>query len=222
LILLQQWETGVTHAKEIAKLATKDDIAKLPTVQQIGLEFQRLSAEQTPPMKTTRTSTVPQATPEKAKTDIHANVPSEQLAKGIDDIKRMLGSQQWGLSADELVALSRRMAPFASVVNGWSTSGGDLITSILGNPDSNKLATSLIAALRSAGWNLPGAGMSQGLFSGNPQGVIFVLHSRDDAALPVLNQFAEVLKEGGVAYHGELRDDVPSGQFRIIVGAKPN
>jgi len=63
--------------------------------------------------------------------------------------------------------------------------------------------------------------MSLSLFKGTPEGLIFVLHSRDDAGLPVLAQFAETLKEAGVAYHGELRDDVPLGQFRIIVGAKP-
>ncbi len=64
--------------------------------------------------------------------------------------------------------------------------------------------------------------MSLAIFSGTPQGLIFVLHSREDAGLPALNQFATALKEGGVAYHGELRDDIPLGQFRIIVGAKPD
>ena len=49
LVYLQQWETGITHAKEIAKLATKEDLAKLPTVQQIGIEFRKATAEQTVP-----------------------------------------------------------------------------------------------------------------------------------------------------------------------------
>jgi len=95
----------------------------------------------------------PQIVSERATTNGNqGDAPGEQIAKGIDDIKRLLGSQNWGLSADQLVTLSRRMAAFASLVNGWSgSSGGDLITSILGNPDSNRFATSLIAALRSAG-----------------------------------------------------------------------
>jgi hypothetical protein len=228
LVGLQQWETGVSHAREMAKLATKDDIAKLPTVNQIGLEFQRLTAQQTTPnvlkFKKSPTNLLPSDVHERGKiNEVPGDAPSEQIAKGIDDIKRLLGSQQWGLSADQLVTLSRRMAPFASLINEWiDSSRGDLITSVLGNSDSYKFATGLIATLRSAGWNLPGNGMSVALFSGNPQGVIFVLHSRDDANLPVLNQFAATLKEAGVAYHGELRDDVPAGQFRIVIGSKPD
>ena len=233
LIWLQQWETNDTHKKEIARLATKEDIAKLPTVQQIGIEFRKATAEQTTTPRVAEAkksasdsspSSVAQlpAIPEKPTTASEASAPSEQVVRGIQDIKRLLGSQQWGLSADQLVILSRRMAPFASLINGWSSSGGDLITSVLGNPDSNKFATSLIASLRSAGWNLPGGGMSLAMFNGNPQGVIFVLHSKDDAGLPVLNQFAATLKEAGVDYHGELQDGVPAGQFRIVVGAKPD
>ena len=63
--------------------------------------------------------------------------------------------------------------------------------------------------------------MTLAIFNGTPQGIIFILHSRDDAGLPVLNQFMASLKEAGISYHGELRDNVPAGQFRIIVGAKP-
>lgn len=223
LIYLQQWETRIGHAQEMAKLATKEDLSKLPTVQQIGMEFRKATEEQTskkavsgPPPAGVH---VRPSTPlKKPTTEI---TPTDQLTKGIDDIKHMLGSQQWGLTADQLVRLSRAVSPYASTVNGWS-GGGDLITSILGNPDSNKFATALIAALRTANWNLPGGGMSLAVFTGTPEGIIFVLHSKEDADMPVLKAFAGLLKESGIPFHGEIREDVPSGQFRIIVGAKPN
>ncbi len=216
LIYLQQWNTNKTHASELAKLATKEDLATLPTVEQIGLEFRRVSTEMTPVSPPVRSSS-----PKPSVTT--APAPSEsgdRISKGLEEIKSMLGSQQWGLPAESLVKLSREMAPFASTVNGWS-GGGDLMTSILGNPDSNKLATSLVAALRAAGWNLPGSGMSLSIFSGNPEGVIFVLHSKEDATLPVVNQFAGILKDAGIAFHGEVKESVPAGQFRLIIGAKP-
>lgn len=231
LIYFQQWETGAAHAREMARLATKDDIAKLPTIQQIGMEFTRLTATEMKPRviskaaPATRAAMAPAGSvpPSNREEPTTGGVPSEEIVKGIADIKRLLGSQQWGLTAEQLVMLSRRMAPFATQVNSWVGSPGeDLITSVLGNPDSNRFATSLIAALRSSGWNLPGSGMSLATFTGNPRGVIFILHSRDDADLPVLNQFAATLKEGGISYHGELRDDVPAGQFRLIIGSKPD
>jgi hypothetical protein len=229
LIYLQQWETRKGHAKEIAELATKEDVARLPTIQQIGIEFRKATTEQSPQevvspklsSKRSNTESVGARANEGPSEPVKHN-PDEQIVKGIDDIKHMLGSQRWGLSADQLVTLTRRMAPFARTVNAWPTGGGDLITSVLGDPDSNKLATSLIAALRAAGWNLPGNGMSMAIFNGRPQGVIFVLHSKEDASLPVLNQFVVTLKEAGVDFHGELHDAVPSGQFKIIVGGKPD
>ena len=110
------------------------------------------------------------------------------------------------------------MAPFAGTVNGWTPTGISL-TSNLADPDSGKFSTSLIAALRSAGWTVNGG---MGIFNGRPQGIIFVLRSREDASLPVLNQLASVLKDAGVAYHGEIATDVPPGQFRLIVGGKPD
>jgi hypothetical protein len=145
---------------------------------------------------------------------------ADKVSKGIEELKSLIVGQRWGLTADQMVVLSQRMAPYATTFNAWR-GGGDLITAILGNPDSTRFAFSLVAALRTAGWNLPGSGFSQGVFSGNPVGFIVQIHSLEDAGIPALNQLLATVKEDGIQCHGEIAATVPAGQFRIVVGAKP-
>lgn len=227
LVGLQQWETSVAHAREMAQLPTKADFAKLPAA--IALEFRK---GQTKEILPTGTSVAPalRGKPKKApSTAPTTDVPSkgaapnskDDITKGLDEIKKMIEGQRWGLTADQLVVLAQRMAPYASTFNGWSSSGGDLLTAVLGNPDSTKFAISLVAALRSVGWNLPGSGFAQAVFGGNPEGIIIQLHSREDANTPILNQLLGTLKEAGIQVHGELQDSIPPTQFRIIIGARP-
>jgi len=231
LIYLQQWETALTHKNEIAKLATKEDVDKLPG--RVALELQKQTTKEvrtipgvanpsvaTVESKARKTNRL-QSTKTEPKNVSEAPPTDKRLEKGIEDIKSMLGSQRWGIPAEQLVTLTRRMSPFASTVNNWTMNGGDLITSILGNQDSNRFASGLIAALRAAGWNLPGSGMTLAVFTGNPKGLIVLLHSKEDANSPILDQLLGTLKESGVQFHGELRDDIPAGQFRILVGSKP-
>ena len=55
LIYLQQWATRAAHAKEVAGLATKEDIAKLPTAVDFAREYAKLQEhpahESAPPQK---------------------------------------------------------------------------------------------------------------------------------------------------------------------------
>jgi hypothetical protein len=226
LIYLQQWETRVMHAKEIAQLATKDDIAKLPTATDIVLEIrkQRAIEIRTVPADAPATDLLPKNARGKTTSSSPAQQPDPEpvdgIAKDLREIKNMIVGQRWGLSADQLVSLARRMAPFAPTFNSWN-SHGDLVTSILGNQDSTRFAGSLVAALRSAGFNLPSAGYAQAIFSGIPEGIIVTLHSREDADTAALNQFVAAIKDAGIEIHGEIQDQVPTGQFRIIIGAKP-
>jgi hypothetical protein len=218
LIYLQQWETRQEHAKEMGQLPVA--IAKeLGKMDIFTARTQPVSvAGEVPPPKKNGTAPVP------VKPQISSPlVPSgetEKLEDGIKELKTLIVGQRWGLNADQLVTFSRRMAPFAPTVNAWQ-GGGDIITAVLGNPDSTKFAMNLVAALRSAGWNLPGSGYSQAIFSGNPTGVILQIHSQADADTPALNQLIATLREDGIVPHGEILEGVPPGQFKILIGARP-
>jgi hypothetical protein len=52
-------------------------------------------------------------------------------------------------------------------------------------------------------------------------GFIVQIHSLEDAGIPALNQLLATVKEDGIQCHGEIAATVPAGQFRIVVGAKP-
>jgi hypothetical protein len=211
LLYLQQYLTRRAHAVEISNLATKSDIAKLPTAQDIVKELRKASTEEV-----TKEPGVPVKSKAKAKPATQENQGTgADVSKQLNDIKSMLSQQHWGLNAEQLVALSRRMAPFAQLKER-----GDLITCVLGDPDSTRFATSLVAAFRSAGWNLPGSGFSQAVFSGNVEGIVIQVHSREDKALGLL-EFVTTLREAGINPIGELNPNIPVGEFQIIVGRKP-
>jgi len=96
---------------------------------------------------------------------------SDELRDGLNDLKKLIVGQRWGLNESALVSLSRRMEPFAT-----ERDRGDLITCILGDADGSRFAQTLVAAFRAAGWNLPGSGFNQAVYSGTPEGFIIKLH----------------------------------------------
>jgi hypothetical protein len=224
LIYLQQWETRVAHSQEMAKLATKEDIAN--SAADIVKEFQKSQTQEV-----SRSPGVPPTMPkssqknEQASKGTHENPDKVQndtnsFSKGIQELKSLIVGQHWGLNADQLVVLSQRMLPFAATVNTWQ-GGDDMVTAILGNQDSMKFAFNLVMALRSAGWNLPGSGFSQAIFTGYPTGFIIQIHSREDATMPIVKQLVATMQQDNIQVHGEIADKVPPGQCRMIVGAKP-
>jgi hypothetical protein len=101
------------------------------------------------------------------------------------------------------------------------TNGADLITCILGDPESTALALDFVDVFRRAGWNLPGSGFIQALFSGLPRGVIIKIHSREEAELPQVKRLTEALFRVGLERSGEIDPAVRPGEFQIIFGVRP-
>lgn len=124
-------------------------------------------------------------------------------------------TSRWGLTADQLALLSRRVAPYAS-----EKERGDLITCSLGDPNATRFAAGLVAAFRNGGWKLPGSGYNQAIFNNPVEGVWVKVNSRDDH-VDALSEFVTTLREAGIEPKGEIDEQIPSGDFRIIVGAKP-
>ena len=97
---------------------------------------------------------------------------------------------------------------------------GDLITCVLGDPDSTRLAVKLVGAFRNGGWQLSGSGFSQAIFSGNPTSIIIKLNSQQSDPSG-LREFVGILREAGIEPIGEIDTNIPPDHFRIIVGRKP-
>lgn len=209
LILFQQHLTRQAHALELSRLATKEDIKALPS--QIAREILKITPTKTKEVK----EVAGVQSPPKVAQSPTPNQKPDNVAKGIEELKELIKGQSWGLTADQLTLLSRRMAPYAT-----SRDRADLITSILGDSDSAKFAISLVAAFRASGWKLSGSGFSQAMYSGNPVGIIIQLHSRDSSPR-ALSEFVTTLREAHIEPVGEIDDKVPAGDFRIIVGRKP-
>jgi len=150
---------------------------------------------------------------------------THQIAADMKEVRKFLpaGTVQqtqtvkpWNLSADQLVLLSRRVAPFATKLER-----GDLITCVLGDRDSTRFAESLVAAFRAAGWVLGGSGYNQAVYSGLPTGIVVKLHSKESAP-PALGEFVATLREAGIEPSGLIDASVPENEFQIIVGARPD
>lgn len=140
----------------------------------------------------------------------------QNIEQGITELKKRMGPQTWGLSAEQLVRLSRRIAPYTHP----EEDRGDLITCVLGDAESTQFAVNLVAAFRSAGWNLPGSGFSQGIFSGNPVGLFVKIHS-EDSRPPGLSELVVTLREAGIEPQGIVEASVPDDRFQIVIGHKP-
>lgn len=126
------------------------------------------------------------------------------------------GNGHWGLNDEQLSLLSRRLAPFAQ-----QKDRGDLITCVLGDSASTRFAVNLVAAFRKAGWNLPGSGYNQSIFSGVVEGIILKVNSKDAKPLGLL-EFVMTMREAGIEPVGEIDTSIPPENFRIVVGLKPS
>jgi hypothetical protein len=124
-------------------------------------------------------------------------------------------TSRWGLTADQLALLSRRVAAYAPAKDR-----GDLITCSLGDPSATKFAAGLVAAFRNAGWKLPGSGYNQAVFGAPIEGIFVKLHAEDDR-VNALSEFVATLREAGIEPKGEIDGNIPAGEFQIVVGAKP-
>jgi hypothetical protein len=212
LIYFQQYLTRKAHANEMASLPTKKDIADIPDAVILKLRKEQVEAKKTEPGKG---ATIKPSRKYPLGKNQGKEADEPQISKKLDDIKSLIAGQHWGLSLEQLRLLSRRMAPYAS-----EDDRGELITCIMGDPDSTKFAFSLVEAFRTAGWKLPGSGFSQAIFNGPVEGIIIVLNSKE-VNPPGLAEFVATLREAGIQPVGQLDDKMPANKFRIIVGRKP-
>ncbi len=96
------------------------------------------------------------------------------------------------------------------------------ITCVMGDGEGNAFATDVAAALKAAGWDVEGGGISQAAYAGgNPIG--FVILVRNAIGAP---PFAAVLQRAffsiGIPLPGEENPQIEEGKVQIIVGNKPN
>ena len=124
-------------------------------------------------------------------------------------------TSRWGLADTRLGLLAERVAPFAP-----AKERGDLITCSLGNPDSTRFAAGLSVAFRRAGWKIPGIGYNQAVYSGPLEGIWVKVRSPNDR-IPALDEFVTILRESGIEPKGQIDESIPSGDFRIDIGARP-
>jgi hypothetical protein len=124
---------------------------------------------------------------------------------------------KWGLTEDQLKALAMRMKFYADP----NRDRGDLITCVLGDPVSTRFATQLVTTFRAAGWNLPGSGFNQAVFSGSVEGIVVRVHSAEVRPAALL-EFVRTMREFGIEPVGQIDEKISPDDFQIIVGSKPN
>src|SRR6266542_376324 len=107
LIYLQQCETRVAHERELGKLptaVTKEVMRELVLVPKAVTDVKK----EIPPATPAVPKEQPKAPP------VTESPSKDDIAKGLRELKSLIVGQKWGLDADHLILLSRRMAPFAS------------------------------------------------------------------------------------------------------------
>lgn len=210
--ICQQYQNNLTSEQLMAKIINIDK-----TAAEIATNIKNFKPKETEISKTIISSLKIKKEPEiPEKSKVTEKESIKDIEKGITDLKRMIAGQTWGLNAEQLIKLSKRMTPFAKTEDR-----GDLIWCVLGDSDSTKFAVSLVAAFRTAGWQLKGYyGMNQALFPGNPTGIIIILNSKDANPAGV-RELIITLRESGIEPTEEIDTDIPPNHFRIIVGRKP-
>jgi len=119
----------------------------------------------------------------------------------------------WGMNDERLQLLAHRMKVFAS-----KDERGDLITAVMGDPDSMRFSSKLAGAFKKAGWKVDGFG--QAVFTNFISGVIIKLHSKESEPAGLYTLLA-LLRQSGIEPVGEIDQQVPEDHFRIIVGSRP-
>jgi hypothetical protein len=86
---------------------------------------------------------------------------------------------------------------------------------------SEQLAQHLETAFTAAGWKSNGIAIR--VYKLTPVGLTLEIHSADDANRETpLRVFLFTLNEIGITPEGVPDESVPEGEFRIVVGARPN
>lgn len=144
-------------------------------------------------------------------------VTQEQLQIANEKIQNLEAAhlRQWGLSDAMLDSLINKMRPYAT-----DEDQGGLITCVMGDADSLKFAHQLSSAFRVAGWNLPGNGCNQALYTVPITGLFIQISSSEDRP-PAMLEFYNFIHSVGIPIVGEVIPEVPKNKFRIVVGSEP-
>ncbi|MEI7822007.1 MAG: hypothetical protein WCK55_13920 [Verrucomicrobiota bacterium] len=144
-------------------------------------------------------------------------VAESELALAKDRLQQLeaANKHRWGLSADSLKLLTSKMSAHAAGVDR-----GDIITCVMGDQESSGFAWKLAEAFRNAGWNLPGSGTNQAMYSMPVYGIVVQARTQNENP-PGLSDFITIIRSEGIEFRGELDDSLPPNQFRIIVGSDP-
>jgi hypothetical protein len=160
-----------------------------------------------------------QSVPFQRETQTQPSIASQELKRTIADLRKIVESRKWGLTPEQLLKLSERMAPFAP-----QEERPDLVLCVMNDVASMRFGENLGKALRDAGWKIGTRNCAPAMFSIAKEGIV-IQASRETfqrpSAAPGLLEFAESMKEFRILPEGEVNDGIPVDQFKIIVGAKP-
>jgi hypothetical protein len=137
-----------------------------------------------------------------------------RIERGIGEIQTSIRPRR--LSDQDKHVLAMALAPF-------KRNGDRLITALMNDVESVTYAMDFMEAFRAAGWQFTGTGNgpNQAMFSGVPRGIIVIAQTRDDFNLPELQALGAALQQIGVRPSAETDPKMAPGEFRIVVGAKP-
>lgn len=93
-----------------------------------------------------------------------------------------------------------------------------MLTAPLGDPEAISFANALESIFKTAGWE--SKGVSQGVFTGIPVGVILRVPSKDKFH-PCLGPLQKVLTDLGIQAPAVIEADTPVDAIDIVVGHKP-
>ena len=184
-----------------------------------------------PQMEAGRNPAVPNRPKGHPASDVVASKKGEKIpdeAKVSQTMTNSPGGIQVGRDLNLNVNAGRRLAEgqkqmlIEEMSRSIGTNGAGLITCILGDSESAALAWDFVDVFRRAGLDLPGSGLNQAIYSAPIRGVIIKVHSREEAELPQVKRLIESLYRVGLERTGEIDPGVASGDFQIIIGAKPN
>ena len=148
-----------------------------------------------------------------------ANVPKSTAAefmKSGGNVTVISKGRTWGFTTEQLIAFTRSMSKFAT-----GEERSDLIWRHSQGPDSLKLSSALVEALRAAKWNLEGSGLTKVLSGPDVWGVVITVNRGEPNPSGGFSEVRTLLEEAKIPFSLATEDGVPSGRFRIHIGERP-
>lgn len=133
------------------------------------------------------------------------------------------GRAPWTLSSHQILAFADAIRPYRDLWDGKF----DVVICVMGDPESTRMAESVVTAFRTAGWELPHGGYAQGMFAPVPVGVGMTVNGDTPTGrlLELLNVISNRLRRIGVLVAPmdvEVNKQGPIGHFMVRVGRRPD